>query len=144
MADPVKVTVLKAIEAAVSAVVGLGSVHRDPPVIPDREVATWPIAFVFHGDETLEHRNQYTVCTMEIEVQVWTNDKGSSASVLDEAERLAKETDKAVQAGRPAGVSVLPQACVPEIPSDFEAVVVTRYVVIYRHKAGDPFDPATS
>jgi len=145
MADPVKVSLLKAITAALEGVSGVGSVRRSKSTPPDRETDKFPAVYVYDLDESIRNRNQVERVTMPLTVVVWVEEEKEDAA--DIVDTLAAEIYKAMLTDSDIRAWCLDIKPDPEgsaakfSANDNLGGITLNYIVEYAFTTGDPYDP---
>ena len=146
MAEPVKTLIMRAIVEAVTAIPMVGSVKRNPPTPPKRETAIFPAVYVYDDTESKMNNNRYSKNTFPVQIETYFLADDEDAS--EEAELIDSEIYKVVL--KDPALLALINSITPEAGSssskqfldEFTGVLISRYVVVYQHKYGDPTDQA--
>jgi hypothetical protein len=145
MTEPLKTTILKSVETEIGGVSGVASVKRNPSTSPARETAVFPHVAVYDDDESTVVNNRYDVNTMPVQTEVYYLADEENAS--DRADLIDASIYKALL--HSAAIRGLVSKIYKEPGSgsskwflpDGVAALVNRYVIVYQHIHGDPFDP---
>jgi hypothetical protein len=146
MAEPLKTLILRAITEAVTAISIVGSVKRNPPSPPKRETAIFPAVFIYDDAESKVNNNRYSKNTFTVQFEIYFLADEEDAS--DKADLIDSEIYKVVL--KDPSILALINSISPEggnssskqFLDEFTGVLISRYVVVYQHKYGDPTDPA--
>jgi hypothetical protein len=146
MAEPLKTLILRAIQEAVTAIPLVGSVKRNPPTPPRRETAIFPVVYIYDDTESKKNNNRYSMNTFPIQFETYFLADEEDAS--DKADLIDSEIYQAVL--QDEGILALVSAIAPEVENssskqfvdEFTGVLISRYVVVYRHAYGDPTNQA--
>jgi hypothetical protein len=146
MAEPLKTLILRAIQEAVTAIPIVGSVRRNPPTPPRRETAVFPAVFIYDDTESKINNNRYSQNIFAVQFEVYFLADEEDAS--DKADLIDSEIYKTVL--KDTAILALINGIKPEegnssskqFVDEFTGVLVSRYVVTYRHAWGDPTDQA--
>jgi len=146
MAEPVKTLIMRAILETVEAISIVGSVKRNPPTPPKRETAIFPAVYVYDDTESKVNNNRYSRNTFAVQIETYLLADEEDAS--EKAELIDSEIYKAILIA-PA-VLALVNSIKPEegntvsrqFLDEFTGALISRYVVVYQHKYGDPTDQA--
>ena len=146
MAEPVKTLIMRAIVETVEAISIVGSVKRNPPTPPKRETAIFPAVYVYDDTESKVNNNRYSRNTFAVQIETYVLADEEDAS--EKAELIDSEIYKAVLVA-PAILALI-NSIKPEegnstsrqFLDEFTGALISRYVVVYQHKYGDPTDQA--
>ena len=146
MAEPVKTLIMRAIVETVEAISIVGSVKRNPPTPPKRETALFPAVYVYDDTESKMNNNRYSKNTFAVQIETYFLAEDEAAS--EQAELIDSEIYKAVLVA-PAILALINKITPEEGNStsrqfldEFTGALISRYVVVYQHKYGDPTDQA--
>jgi hypothetical protein len=144
MAEPVKTLIMRAIVETVEAISIVGSVKRNPPTSPKRETAIFPAVYVYDDTESKVNNNRYSKNTFPVQIETYFLADEEDAS--EQAELVDSEIYKAVLAA-PAILALVNKIAPEEgntvsrqFLDEFTGALISRYVVVYQHKYGDPTD----
>jgi len=142
MADTVKTTILKAIEAVVTAVPGIGEVIRNPAKSIDRDTAVFPLVFVYDTEASYKTDNRVTLVTVPLGIEIWVGEH--ETVVGDSADSLEADIHKALHYMDIPSVGAFMlrlEKSVKFYDDEFTGGVVMDLILQFRHKTGDPYDP---
>lgn len=144
MAEPVKTLIMRAIVETVEAISIVGSVKRNPPTPPKRETANFPAVFIYDDTESKVNNNRYSKNTFSVQIETYFLADDDDAS--EQAELIDSEIYKAILVA-PAILALINKIAPEEGNStsrqfldEFTGALISRYVVVYQHKYGDPTD----
>jgi hypothetical protein len=146
MAEPVKTLIMRAVVETVKAISIVGSVKRNPPTSPRRETDIFPAVYVYDDTESKVNNNRYSKNTFPIQIETYFLADDDDAS--EQAELIDSEIYKAILVA-PAILALI-NSIKPEegnstsrqFLDEFTGALISRYVVVYQHKYGDPTDQA--
>ncbi len=150
MAVPVKTLILQGLAQSVAAISAISTFRRNPPTPPKRETAIFPATFMYDDAESKVNNNRYSQNAFVVQFETYFMADDEDAS--DKADLIDSEIYKAVIAFPGSGVlsfliSVKPEgesSSSKQFVDEFTGVLISRYVVSYRHAYGDPTNPAVS
>jgi hypothetical protein len=146
MAEPLKTLILRAITEAVKNIPVVGSVKRNPPSPPKRETAIFPAVFIYDDVESKVNNNRYSKNTFAVQFEIYYLADEEDAS--DIADLIDSEIYKVVL--KDPSILALINSIAPEggnssskqFLDEFTGVLISRFIVVYQHKYGDPTDQA--
>ncbi|MBM4272805.1 MAG: hypothetical protein FJ139_11720 [Deltaproteobacteria bacterium] len=144
MSDPVKVSLLKAIETALKTVTGIKTVHRTPSTPIDRETAAYPFVSMHPGKDAPEERNRIVIITFPLELMIWT--LAGATPIEDQGDILEAEIIKTMFTNTQVAYWSLR---IKYAGSDYfytdNELIGGKFIwfdVTYAYRYGDPYNPA--
>lgn len=145
MAKPLKTTVLDNIEAAIQGIIS--NAERHPSVPTDRDDKTYPLAFIFDGDESNVRNNQVMVATFPIIIEIWTEDEAGMKAISDACDIWKADIEEILmppdtQARKPYEfkLSPLDPTASKFYADDTLGGIQLQYEVTYLYPYGKPYE----